>query len=200
MKQLKLLTALAATALAMTAIAATTATADVTVGNPNSGFALEGRMDADFPSEIGEQITCNVDLTLDVGGTGAIDVTNVDAYGDYYGDYACQVGNYPQERWFEDCYDAGWTGQIIGPGDDWEVFGQQVEYAGLGDFEAVIGACTELHELLVFRFAIDTDYEGTGAETWSLPSQPLGPPNWTINGTEWDDPANDLGLYIESVQ
>ena len=213
MKRLKLLTGLTATAIAMAGLIATNATADVTV-NGHSGEALEGHMDLDAPGDPYPWYrSCFVDLTMEFEEDGAIEVTNVDAYGWDLQDYNCyESPTYRNDSEFlDDCDDAGgWTGQILGPGDEWDAPSPDdtpIEYAGTGDFEAVIMGCInyQSYEYATFRFAIDTDYEHTSGETWSQPehSMVLQYPTatgFTISGTGWDDPGNATDLALESVE
>ena len=214
MRTVKLLTALAAT-LAITGLYATTATADVTVANPAGYHPFEGRIDLDGHDSYQEEGTCNVDLLVITDYAGAIYVSHVDVYGgpggaylEEYSEPACGVGHwYTSPPVLDHCgngHDGGWYGQILGPGDEWDsgLSNHPIyEYTGTGDFEALILACSywsgEPH--LPLRFALDTDYENTGAETWSLPHQEITT-GLTISGTQWDDPANDMELDIQTVE
>jgi hypothetical protein len=212
MKPLKLLTALAATVIAITALA-TTANADVTTSG--WGGTMEGRLEVDHDG-FGGDVACNVNLTMDVDQAGAIDVTDVEAYGVYgpegsFPDYQCQVSSGATQQWLDDydCAQGGWYGQILGPGDDWYApppVDEVIEYAGTGDFEAILSACTYYDRGLpdmILRFAIDQDE--SLFETWSLPQQgfwdyiDVNAP-FEIAGTHYDEYPNEMSMNIESVQ
>ena len=227
MRTLRNLTATVAAAIALAGLGPSTAIADVEVLSPDT-FTLEGRLDFDTPQEHENDIQteCNVDLTMDVYSDGSIDVTAVDSYGYFPNDWSCYRGpGAANETWFDqhdydnDCADGdnGWYGQILGPGDEWDS-GQNDhpihEYTGTGDFEAVVVACPYLHHFFygspppfLFRFPIDTLYNWpvSDHEVWSLPEQSIyywepSVDDYTITGTDYDDPADNTYLHIETVQ
>lgn len=213
MKRLKMVTALAVTVVAMTGLATSSATADVLLHDGSVELALEGHMDMTVPNEPWPEFgSCYVDLGMEIAEDGAIDVTSVDAYGDGFPDYNC-LGSaaYPNtSEYLDDCDDAGgWTGQILGPGDEWDApdpsgTDTPIEYAGIGDFEAVVIGCTNIFDLhTALRFAFDVDEYNESLE-WTQPEHPMFlqfssfPSGYAISGTGWGNPAEGMG--IESVE
>lgn len=212
MRKLRMLAALTATALAVVGSVASTATAAVEVSG--GGVTLEGTMDIDHPAYTPDELYCQVDLTMDVDGTGAIDVTDVAAQ-DAYPSQPAGHCRWPdgQSEMLNDCEDAGWSGQILGPGDQWERPGdnQLVEYEGTGDFEAVISACMDWTDYFsapppILRFVIDTVYDSPPVpdhEVWSLPEQPLffwAVPETGHTITGQYDGAEHSNIAIQSVE
>lgn len=207
MRQLGMAIRIAIAVLMFGAVSSSTAVAAVeTIGGD---FELRGTMaynqDPD-PSPGYDHIMCHVDLSVDVDHEGAIEVTDVDAFLPYY-DYSHQC-RWPSgtDYWFNDCDDAGWTGQILGPGDSWETPNSEilVEYQGTGDFEAVIDGCIHLSNgHFPFTFAIDEG--GTQDEVWSFLPQLVGPGSMLseatcCEGVSFTDPSNHTSLSIQSVE
>ena len=213
MRKLRTLIAAVAAFIAIATLATPNTLAAVEVTNDGT-IALEGRMDIDIPPESpGVRFACHVDLTMEVDANGGIYATDVDAYRGTYADWDCNVGPGTNQTWLNDynCHNGSWYGQILGPGDEWESGahnGLVVEYAGTGDFEAVIAACTYFDNNwsapdLLLRFPINMV---SGDEVWSLPEQPLwyfAPPGYseyTITGFEYDEQSNHTALGIETVE
>jgi len=207
MQRLRLLVVLVASTFIVGGLHVSSATAAVDVSNPGQA-ELSGRMAIEVTQgSNSETYACHTDLTMDVSDDGVITVTDVTPTWDQtVNQWYCHPSGY--EAWLNDCDDAGWTGQILGPGDQWERGDQVVEYAGTGDFEAVMDACTKWSRDAVssdpgnpiIRFAIDEVAQGS--ESWSLPEQPLY--SWipeaafiTTYGQGFDYPLTSLGIDSE---
>lgn len=189
MRKLRNLLLLSMAAMALSALTASAASATVEVRNSSGQLCgseadcevlLDGQMTL---TQNGFTKQCNVDMTVRVFESGALDVPAIDAYGD---SVIC-VG--AQGPLLDDCQDAGWTGQILAPGDE--------GFSGENDFDAVFDSCFEAFDFNApLRFGLDD----TTHLNWSLDQQPYAGGGITIHGTGYDGPTTNEDLDITNVE
>lgn len=158
MRYLRKIASLTLVAVAMTAVIASTAAADVTVDNPGQ-FTI-----SDTPLKWGawsngslyEHYSCPYDADGYVNEDGSLAIENISFS---HGSTSACI-----QSW-DDCDDAGWSGQIVGPGHP--------DYLGVADFEALMTVCVMNGTTLggvpfEARIHIDGDVED---QQWSWPVQ-----------------------------
>jgi hypothetical protein len=203
------------TALATTMITASTASAEVAVSDTNGQSCWEvtcevtidggWRLNNSPWNGVSPGKCDDIEITMSVSGSGELTAHTIDV--DDSGNW--QWGGcfyYFQDGFFDDCIDAGWSGQIIGPGDEWySGYAQSnVAYTGLGDFEAVFDTCFQgyynNHPARWDSIKFGFDNQPTGPSTWSYDEQPYGP-HHTLAGygaNDWDGPAS-ADLQVEDL-
>lgn len=165
-------------------------------------ITIDGLMSLQNPPPIDTYIgRCDdVEITMIVSGSGELFGNTIESNGNTSNFGGC---NYYGYGFFNDCWNYGWSGQIVGPGDEsYSSYAPgNVAYSATGDFEAIFDACFQAYydnsagaRWDSIRFGVDLS--PLGDVTWSLDPQPYGYTH-ELDGGDWGTGTADL--QIEDV-
>jgi len=161
MRMSRMLCLLVTAALALVAIPAS-ASAEVEIGSEEE-FSISGTFQSGnyYKGMPIPQESCLYEATGTISTSGAVDVYPMSFK-------MLSTGDCSPPRLWNDCNDAGWSGQMVEPGDE--------AYLGNADFEVVMTVCFEWamqNAGSPFEARIHLN-EGASGQEWSWPQQKMG--------------------------